>query len=129
MVFLLVALALILGVVVLYNLGIMSYIERYREFATLKVVGFKDFKIGKLLIGQNLWITVLGIIFGIPAGYGVLAYLITALAAEYEMKLCVSAFSLIITVLLTVGVSLAVSLILSSKNKRINMVEALKSGE
>ena len=32
--------ALILGTVVLYNLGVMSYIERSRELATLKVVGF-----------------------------------------------------------------------------------------
>ena len=33
---------IILGVVVLYNLGVMSYTERYREMATLKVIGFKD---------------------------------------------------------------------------------------
>lgn len=39
--------AIFLGVVVLYNLGIMSYTERYREMATLKVVGFKDKKIRK----------------------------------------------------------------------------------
>lgn len=36
--------AIVLGVVVLYNLGVMSYTERYREMATLKVVGFKDKK-------------------------------------------------------------------------------------
>ena len=42
MVFVLAFVAVVLGVVVLYNLGIMSYTERYREMATLKVVGFKD---------------------------------------------------------------------------------------
>lgn len=31
--------AVVLGVVVLYNLGVMSYMERYRELATLKVDG------------------------------------------------------------------------------------------
>ena len=36
---------ILLGAVVLYNFGIMSYTERYRETATLKVVGFKDKKI------------------------------------------------------------------------------------
>lgn len=38
--------AVVLGVVVLYNLGVMSYVERYRELATLKVVGFKNKHIG-----------------------------------------------------------------------------------
>ena len=37
--------AILLGAGVLYNFGIMSYTERYREMATLKVVGFKDKKI------------------------------------------------------------------------------------
>ena len=45
MIWLLVLAAVILGIVVLYNLGVMSYTERYREMATLKVVGFKDNKI------------------------------------------------------------------------------------
>ena len=50
MVALLVLAAIVLGIVVLYNLGVMSYVERYREMATLKVVGFRDKKIGRLLI-------------------------------------------------------------------------------
>lgn len=52
--------AVVLGLIVLYNLGVMSYTERYREMATLKVVGFKDKKIGRLLISQNLWVTLIG---------------------------------------------------------------------
>ena len=71
MIWLLVIAAVLLGIVVLYNLGVMSYTERYREMATLKVVGFKDSKIGRLLISQNLWLTVLGILIGIPAGIGI----------------------------------------------------------
>ena len=42
--------ALVLGIIVLYNLGVMSYTERYREMATLKVVGFRDARIGALLV-------------------------------------------------------------------------------
>ena len=121
--------ALILGIVVLYNLGVMSYTERYREMATLKVVGFKDKKIGQLLIGQNLWLSFIGVILGIPAGIGTLDYLLKALASEYEMKMTISAFSIIISVVLTVGMSLLVSLMVSRKNKHIDMVEALKGAE
>lgn len=129
MIILLIAGALILGVVVLYNLGVMSYTERYREMATLKVVGFKDAKIGRLLIGQNLWLSAIGVLLGLPAGVGVLAYLLKALAGEYEMKLAVSAQTVIFSIALTVGMSLLVSLMVSRKNKKIDMVEALKGAE
>ena len=129
MIIVLVGGALLLGVVVLYNLGVMSYTERYREMATLKVVGFKDGKIGKLLISQNLWLSFIGGAIGIPAGIGVLAYLLKALAGEYEMKLSISPSSILISIALTVGMSAAVSLAVARKNKKINMVEALKCAE
>ena len=114
---------------VLYNLGVMSYTERYREMATLKVVGFKDRKIGTLLISQNLWLTVLGILVGLPAGVGVLQYLLTALAAEYELKLVIGPATYLISILLTFGVSLAVGLMVARKNRHIDMVAALKTAE
>ena len=129
MIIILVLGALVLGIVVLYNLGVMSYTERYREMATLKVVGFKDKKIGQLLIGQNLWLSLVGVILGIPAGIGSLDYLLKALAGEYEMKMQISVFSVVISIALTVGMSLLVSLMVSRKNKQIDMVEALKGAE
>lgn len=129
MIYLLVGGALLLGVIVLYNLGVMSYTERYREMATLKVVGFRDKKIGRLLSGQNLTLSVLGVIIGIPLGAWTLAYLLKVLASEYEMKMAISAASYLISILLTVGMSLLVSLMVSRKNKKIDMVEALKGSE
>lgn len=121
--------AILLGVVVLYNFGIMSYTERYREMATLKVVGFKDKKIGRLLIDQNMWLSLIGVVIGIPLGILTLDYLLKALAGEYEMSLTVSAVTYIISVMLTFGMSLPVSLMVARKNKKIDMVEALKGAE
>lgn len=129
MIFVLIFAGVVLGVVVLYNLGVMSYTERYREMATLKVVGFKDKRIGGLLIGQNMWVTLVGVIVGIPCGVGVLYYLMTALASEYELTLFVGVWSYLISVVITFGVSLVVSLLVSRKNKKIDMVEALKCAE
>ena len=82
----------------------MSYTERYREMATLKVVGFKNSRIGRLLISQTLWLTVLGILIGLPAGVGVLQYLLTALTSEYEMKLTLGPGTYLVSILLTFGV-------------------------
>ena len=121
--------AVILGVVVLYNLGVMSYVERYRELATLKVVGFKNRRIGRILISQNIWLTVLGIVIGLPCGVGVLGLLLTLLGSEYELKIMLGALTYCVGILVTFGVSLMVGLFVAGKNKKINMVEVLKGAE
>ena len=129
MVIILVVAAAVLGIVVLHNLGIMSYVERSRELATLKVLGFRNRAIGRLLISQNIWLTFIGVIIGLPAGVGVLQWLISALAGEYEMKLMLGPLTYSVSILLTFGVSLLVGLMVARKNKKIDMVEALKGAE
>lgn len=129
MILVLVIAAVVLGTIVLYNLGIMNYIERNRELATLKVLGFRDKQIGNLLISQNMWLTVIGLLLGIPSGVGVLKFLIVALASEYELSLMICATTYLVSILLTFGVSLIVGVMVAKKTKKINMVEALKNAE
>ena len=129
MVLILVIAAVILGIVVLYNLGVMSYLERSRELATLKVLGFRSKKIGRLLISQNIWLTVIGVIIGLPAGVGTLQWMLQALASEYEMKLMLGPLTYSVSVVLTFGVSLLVGWMVARNNKKIDMVEALKNAE
>ncbi len=129
MVLILVVAAVLLGIVVLYNLGVMSYVERSRELATLKVLGFRSRKIGKLLISQNIWLTVIGVVLGLPAGLGTLQWMLSALAAEYELKLMLGPMTYAVSILLTFGVSLLVGWMVARKNKKIDMVEALKNAE
>ena len=129
MIAILIIAAAVLGIVVLYNLGIMSYTERYREMATLKVVGFRDKKIGRLLIGQNMWVTLVGAILGIPLGIALLDYLLVTMASEYELKLAIGPLTYITGLVLTFGVSLSVSWAVARKNRKIDMVEALKGAE
>ena len=116
-------------VVVLYNLGVMSFMERYREMSTLKVMGFKDKNIGKLLISQNLWLTFVGLIIGIPLGVATLKYLSEKLASEYEMIPNVKFLTYVLTIVLTLLLTLFVSFLISRKNKKINMVESLKCAD
>ncbi len=129
MVIILVFAAVVLGSIVLYNLGVMSYIERSRELATLKVIGFRDKQIGKILISQNIWLTIFGVIIGLPCGVFVLHILIVSLASEYELKLVMGILTYLVSIFLTFGVSLVVGLFIAKKNKKINMVEALKAIE
>ena len=121
--------SILLCLIVLYNLGIMSYMERYREMATLKVLGFRNKAIGHLLISQNLWIAVAGTLLGIPAGTWALNFLMDMLAGEYEMETMVGPLSILSATALNLGVAVIVGWMISRKNRRINMVEALKGTE
>ena len=121
--------SVLLCLIVLYNLGIMSYMERYREMATLKVLGFRNKAIGRLLISQNLWIAAAGTLLGIPAGIWALNYLMDMLAREYEMETMVGPVSILPATALNLGVAVIVGWMISRKNRKINMVEALKGTE
>ena len=125
----LIAASVLLCLIVLYNLGIMSYMERYREMATLKVLGFRNKAIGRLLISQNLWIAVTGTLLGIPAGIWALNYLMDLLAGEYEMETVIGAVSILPAAALNLGTAMIVGWLISWRNRRIDMVEALKGTE
>ena len=121
--------SVLLCLIVLYNLGIMSYMERYREMATLKVLGFRNKTIGHLLISQNLWIALAGTLLGIPAGIWTLNSLMDLLAGEYEMETLVGPISILLATALNLGTAVIVGWMISRKNRNINMVEALKGNE
>ena len=55
--------------------------------------------------------------------------MLTALAGEYEMKLMLGPLTYSVSILVTFGVSLLVGWMVARKNKKIDMVEALKSAE
>ena len=107
----------------------MSYVERSRELATLKVLGFRDRQIGRLLISQNVWLTVIGVVIGLPGGVGVLQLLLATLGDEYELKLSLGPLTYSVSILVTFGVSLRVGALVARKNRTIDMVEALKAAE
>ena len=50
MIILLIVVAAILGSVIIYNLGILSFTEKQYQFATLKVLGFKNSNIKKIYL-------------------------------------------------------------------------------
>lgn len=122
----LVAFSALLGFVVLYNLGVMSFTERYKELSTLRVLGFKDNNIKSILVSQNIYMSFIGIVLGIPAG-AVAIYIMLTLLSEYEMTIVLPPYVFILTIFATLLVTLIVSLFVSLKTKKINMVESLKA--
>lgn len=129
MVIIMIIAAVILGIIVLYNLGVLSFLEKTREIATLKVLGFKTDRIRKILQQQNIWLTVVGIIIGLFLGYQLLDVIMQTVSENQDIQTKVYFLSYVCAILGTWIVSVSVNRILSSKVKTICMVDALKGVE
>ena len=116
MIGLIIFIACLLGSVIIYNLGILSFTEKQYQFATLKVLGFKDKKIKGIYIKQNNWITYISIIIGLPLGYFMTDFLFKmALSDNYDFGAYIKIATYIIAAVGTYIVSFVVSKILSKK--------------
>ena len=129
MVYIMVIGAVLLGVVVLYNLGVLSFVEKTREVATLKVLGFRSSKIRNILQKQNIWLTVAGIGAGLYAGWAMLYVICTTVSDTLDMYPIISIPTYLYSVVGTFAVSVAVNFMFSKKVKTIDMVDALKGVE
>ena len=127
---LIVFLALVLGAVIIYNMGILSYGEKQYQFATLKVLGFNNSKIKKIFIKQNIWISALAAIIGMPCGYCITSYVFKMVSERnYDFGAVITTKTYIISFLVTVLTSYLVSLLIARKIKSIDMVTSLKANE
>jgi len=127
---LIVFLALILGAVIIYNLGILSYGEKEYQFATLKVLGFDNKRIKKIFIKQNNWIAIIAAILGMPFGYYITDYVFKMVEErDYDFGATITINSYIISFVITVLTAYLVSLLITRKIKNIDMVESLKANE
>jgi putative ABC transport system permease protein len=130
MIGLIIVIAIVLGTVIIYNLGILSYTEKQYQFATLKVLGFKDKQIEKIFIKQNNIISVISIILGLPAGYYLTDWLFkTAIEDSYDFGAHINIETYVIGAIGTFVMSYLVSKLLAKKIKKIDMVTSLKGNE
>ena len=129
LIYILIFFASLLAVVVLYNLGLLSFTEIEREIATLKVLGFKTGALRKLLLTQNLWFTAIGFLLGIPVGYLILDIMWQSSGDSFYILPSISPANFLLTAAITFALSILVNLMFSRKIKRLDMVESLKSGE
>lgn len=122
--------ALVLAFVVLYNLSNVNIIERTRELATLKVLGFVDSEVSRYIYRENIIVSLFGIAFGTVLGIGLHYLLITFTAIDTVMYgQSIAWYSYLIALAVTVLIIFTVNLILHHKLKKIDMVLSLKSVE
>lgn len=119
--------ALILTILVLYNITNMNISERNREIATLKVLGYKDFEVCAYIFREIIQISVIGVILGIPTGILIL-YLIMRFL-DFGSLSDIKLISYFLTGILVISFIIIVDLLLIRKIKKVNMNDSLKSLE
>ena len=120
----------LLAVTVLYNLTNININERIREIATIKVLGFNATETAAYVFKENLALTVIGAVVGLPLGYLLLVFVMSQIKIDFcWFQARASALSCMLALVLTLLSSLMVDVIFYHKLDRINMAEALKSVE
>ena len=127
---LLIVVSVILAIVIIYNLGIMSFSEKEYQFATLKVLGYKYKQIKKIFIKQNIWIGIFAIIIALPLGNYMTDYIFkNAIGDTYDFEAMIKPVTFIMSSIGTFVVVYIVNQILAKKIKKIDMVSSLKGNE
>ncbi|MCR4436728.1 MAG: FtsX-like permease family protein [Clostridiales bacterium] len=127
---LMIVLAAILSIAVVYNIATINIFERQRELATLKVLGFKNNEIRKLVFTENFAITFFGILLGLPLGSWMSGYIMASFETEaYSFPFVARPGTYVLSAVLTAGFTVLANAILNKKINSIDMVEVLKSNE
>lgn len=122
--------AIILALIVLYNLALLNFRERSRDIATLKVLGFTKREIALSLMWETMTLTFIGVFFGVFLGYPFLLAVLklnTVQLVQYQYYIYWTSY--FFSFLLTFIVAFGVNLYLSFRTGTVKMVESLKSVE
>lgn len=129
LVYMMVIFSAICVVVVLYNSGSLSFNERVKELATLKVLGFQSSAIRKMMSQQNIWLSILGILLGAPFGRASFNAMMNSNGENFDYNLSVRPIAYVEAGIFVLVVSVLVSFLFSKRIRKLDMVEVLKGVE
>ncbi|NCB42473.1 MAG: FtsX-like permease family protein [Clostridia bacterium] len=118
----------ILGFTVVYNATIVSLSERKMEFSSLRVMGFGKDEIFKMIVAENIMISIVGFIVGLPLGYGLSAYSSVIFTTDlYTLYMSPTTFSILVSLLLTILFVLIAQFATYEKIRKLDFLQALKN--
>ena len=129
-VWVLIASAGLLAIIVLYNLANININERVRELATIKVLGFYDKEVSAYIYRENNISTALGILLGLLLGTILEQFALVVVEADNLMFAPDLPYTVFLySALLTVLFAGLINIVIHFKLKKIDMVESMKSVE
>lgn len=115
---------------VIYNLASINIVEREREIATLRVLGYTHKEVKRLINTENYVLLTLGSIFGVPVGIFLSQWISHMVSTkEFYMPDVIELNGLILSVSIAFVITFITNLILEIKIRRIQLVESLKAVE
>lgn len=126
LVYILIFFAIILAVIVIYNLLALSFLEMEYDITILKILGFNNLFLTKLLATQSLFFIILGILAGIPLGYYIQTLMWASSSKRFYQVASVSPTNLLLTCIIIFAVPMIVNLIFFYKIKNLDIVEESK---
>ena len=122
--------AILLCMVVIYNLTSLNISERNRDISTLKVLGFSFKDISKTLTYEIALNTFIGSILGLILGYPLTILIMVVNKTDLlTFVYHINWYTYLIAFIISYITSIVVSMILNLKIKKIDMIAALKSVE
>ena len=119
-----------LAFIVLYNLTNISIIERYREIATVKVLGFRPAETAAYVFRENVLLTLVGALLGLPLGRALHRFVMAQIRVDMiYFELRIAPLSYLWSLLFTMLFVAVVDVFMFFRLERIHMAEALKSNE
>ncbi|MBQ4416111.1 MAG: ABC transporter permease [Butyrivibrio sp.] len=119
-----------LAFIVIYNLTNININERVREIATVKVLGFYAGETAGYVLRENVILTLLGALLGIPLGIALNAYVMNMIRVDLVyFTPRILPVSFLYGVVLTILFGTAVDFVMAVKLNRINEALALKAAE
>ena len=120
----------ILAFIVLYNLTNINIMERIREIATIKVLGFYARETAQYVFRENMMLTGIGALAGLLLGKWLHAFVMHKIDIDMVFfGLRILPKSYLMSVVLTFVFSLLVDAVMYWRIEKINMAESLKSIE
>ena len=122
--------AALLAFIVLYNLTNINITERIREIATIKVLGFYQLEVSQYVFRENLFLTAVAAVVGIPMGDWLLKFVIDNIVLSmiyFEPRH--GPYDIPAAVALTFLFAFFVNLAMQKRLRDVSMTESLKSVE
>lgn len=115
---------------VVYNTVRISFAERQRELASLRVLGFSRADVSYILLGEVAFLTLLALPLGAAAGAGLAWYLAYAMSSDlFRLPYAVAPATFGLAGAVVLVVTVLASLIVRRQIDRLDLAEALKTGE
>lgn len=119
-----------LAFIVLYNLTNINITERIREIATIKVLGFYPRETSSYVFRENIALTAIAAIVGLPLGKMLHAFAMSKIQVDLlSFDVRISLLSYILAIAGTFAFAAIINLVMRRKIDKISMTESLKSIE